>query len=137
MNEVDHKIKILIVDDMPEIRRIIRHVLERSLHAELIEAENGLDAISKLLETKVDVIITDLSMPSMTGLEFIGFVQHRDDLKATPIVVLTSQTDERVQVQALGLNVRTFLQKPFNPQKLLNALANVVHDRYFIRPTKE
>lgn len=136
MTEQNGNIKVLVVDDMPEIRRIIRHVLNKSLRSYIIEAENGLDAISKLLEHHPDLIITDLAMPRMTGLEFIGFVQQRDDLAQIPIIILTSQSDEQTQIQALGLHVKAFLQKPFNPQKLLQTLTDIVPKEYFIQQVK-
>lgn len=132
MSNSTSEYKILVVDDMPEIRRIILHVLHRSLHTIIDEAENGLEAIAKSLDMKPDLIITDLSMPRMTGMEFIGFIQQRDDFRHTPIIVLTSQSDEQTQIQALGLHVRAFLQKPFNPQALMQVLSGIVPDHYFI-----
>lgn len=133
MTVTHENINVLVVDDMPEIRRIIRHVLHKSLHSYIIEAENGLDAISKMLEHPPDLIITDLSMPRMTGLEFIGFVQQREDLAHIPIIILTSQSDEQTQIQAMGLHVKAFLQKPFNPQKLMQTLNEIVPEKYFLQ----
>lgn len=119
-------IRILVVDDMAEIRRIIAHFLRRMLFCEIEEAEDGLDGVSLLLRRQFQLVITDLSMPRMTGLEFIGFIQQRDDLRDIPVLVLTSFSDEQSHMQAMGLRARAFLQKPFSPQKLMQALAEIV-----------
>ncbi len=126
MNDVSRKMSVLVADDMPEIRRIISHVLTHSLPVEVAEAENGLEAISVLLGHKPDLIITDLSMPGMTGMEFIGFIQSREDFADIPIIILSTQADERTQMQAQGLHVRACLQKPFNPQLMLQTIRNIL-----------
>ena len=126
-------LRILVVDDMPEIRKIIRHVLEKFVHAEIDEAEDGLEAISKAMHSTPQIVITDISMPRMTGLEFIGFMQQRSELSSIPVIVLTSHTDERTQAQALGLQVRAYLQKPFNPQKLLQTLSAILPDDSYLK----
>lgn len=126
MNDASRKLTVLVADDMPEIRRIISHVLTHSLPVEVAEAENGLEAISILLHRKPDLIITDLSMPGMTGMEFIGFIQSRGEFAGIPIIILSTQADERTQVQAQGLHVRACLQKPFNPQVMLQTIRDIL-----------
>ena len=107
--------RALIVDDQPNIRRVVRLYLETVHKCEVIEADNGVDAIKQLLEAAVDLIITDLVMPEMTGLELVGYVRRHHSLHAIPIVMLTSQGDEVDRRKALALGVNDYLIKPFAP----------------------
>jgi two-component system chemotaxis response regulator CheY len=107
--------KTLVVDDQPNIRRVVRAYLETVQKCEVIEAENGVDAIKKLLEAPVDLIITDLVMPEMTGLELVGYLRRHESFRQIPIIMLTSQGDETDRRKALALGVNDYLVKPFAP----------------------
>src|SRR5690348_10120427 len=84
---------VLIVDDQPSIRRVVRAYLETVQKCHVTEAENGVDAIKKLIDGSFDVIITDLVMPEMTGLELLGYVRRHDQFRHLPVIMLTSQGD--------------------------------------------
>jgi len=107
--------KTLVVDDQPNIRRVVRAYLETVQKCEVIEAENGVDAIKKLLASPVDLIITDLVMPEMTGLELVGYLRRHESFRQIPIIMLTSQGDETDRRKALALGVNDYLVKPFAP----------------------
>lgn len=107
--------KALVVDDQPNIRRVVRAYLETVQKCEVTEAENGVDAIKKLLESPVDLIITDLVMPEMTGLELLGYVRRHESFRHIPVIMLTSQGDETDRRKALALGVNDYLVKPFAP----------------------
>ena len=107
--------KTLVVDDQPNIRRVVRAYLETVQKCEVIEAENGVEAIKKLLASPVDLIITDLVMPEMTGLELLGYVRRHESLRHIPVIMLTSQGDETDRRKALALGVNDCLVKPFAP----------------------
>lgn len=107
--------KALIVDDQPSIRRVVRAYLETVQHCTVIEAVNGVDAIKQLLGHRVDLIITDLVMPEMTGLELLGYVRRHQQLRHIPVIMLTSQDDETDRRKAVALGVSDYLVKPFAP----------------------
>jgi two-component system chemotaxis response regulator CheY len=107
--------KALVVDDQPNIRRVVRAYLETVQKCEVTEAGNGVEAIKKLLESPVDLIITDLVMPEMTGLELLGYVRRHESLRHIPVIMLTSQGDETDRRKALALGVNDYLVKPFAP----------------------
>lgn len=107
--------RALIVDDQADIRRVVRVYLETVHKCEVVEAVNGIDAIKQLLDGRFDVIITDLVMPEMTGLELVGYVRRHDALRSIPIVMLTSQGDDTDRRKAAALGVNDYLIKPFAP----------------------
>lgn len=107
--------KALVVDDQASIRRVVRAYLETVQKCEVTEAVNGVDAIKKLLESPVDLIITDLVMPEMTGLELLGYVRRHESLRHIPVIMLTSQGDETDRRKAVALGVNDYLVKPFAP----------------------
>lgn len=130
MNAPD-PLHILVVDDMPEIRRILGLYLTRTLHARVTEAASGLDGIQRFLEREPHLVFCDLTMPEMTGLEFLGFITRQCSAPDLPIIVLTTEDDETTKAQAAGFAIRSYLLKPFNPATILHALQGVVPDQYF------
>jgi CheY-like chemotaxis protein len=110
--------KALVVDDQPSIRRVVRTYLEMVQRCEVSEAENGVDAIKQLLASPFDLIITDLVMPEMTGLELLGYVRRHDNLRHIPVIMLTSQGDETDRRKAMALGVNDYLVKPFAPMSM-------------------
>jgi two-component system chemotaxis response regulator CheY len=107
--------RALVVDDQPSIRRVVRAYLEMVLKCEVREAENGVDAIKQLLASPFDLIITDLVMPEMTGLELLGYIRRHETLRRIPVIMLTSQGDETDRRKAMALGVNDYLVKPFAP----------------------
>ncbi len=105
---------ILIVDDQPSIRVLLRGILSRTGH-DLYFAENGLEALGILEQQPIDLLITDINMPQMDGLELLGHLQDRPDL---PKIVMSAQ---RPQNKALGLEalgVADFFEKPLDIKRL-------------------
>jgi len=107
--------RVLVVDDQASIRRVVRAYLETVQKCSVAEAVNGIDAIKQLLTAPFDLIITDLVMPEMTGLELLGYVRRHATLQRTPVIMLTSQGDETDRRKAIALGVSHYLVKPFAP----------------------
>ncbi len=107
--------KVLVVDDQAIIRRVVRAYLETVRGLEVSEAGNGLEAVKLLLASDFDLIITDMIMPEMTGLELLGYLRSDPKLAAVPVIMLTSQEDEPDRRKAAALGVKDYLIKPFNP----------------------
>lgn len=122
----DERISVLIIDDMPEIRGVIRHFVDRLLHARIREAGDGLEAMRCVLEEMPGLVFCDLNMPVMTGFEFLGFFRLQRQAQACTVVVLTTEDDEPTRAQACMLTADAFLRKPFHPDEVRALLARVV-----------
>ena len=118
--------RILVVDDDPKIRKFVVTLLKKINGVRSVEAENGLEAIQKIFEHKVYAVITDLEMPEMNGLEFLGFIKTNNKLKNIPVIFLTSKTDDFHKNKAERLGVSLYLTKPVEPNNLTNAVKHVI-----------
>src|SRR5580692_5024757 len=108
-------LKVLVVDDEPPIRKLLRMGLGTQGYR-VIEAADGKAALD-LAREKPDLIILDLGLPDMQGLELLRTIRARDD--SVPIVVLSSRDDEVAKVQALDLGADDYVTKPFGMEELL------------------
>jgi two-component system KDP operon response regulator KdpE len=108
-------LKVLVVDDEPPIRKLLRMGLNTQGY-EILEAPNGKMSL-ELLEQKPDLVILDLGLPDMQGLELLRMMRARNE--AVPIVVLSSRGDEVGKVQALDLGADDYITKPFGMDELL------------------
>ncbi len=111
--------QILIVDDSPTIRRMVRASLARFFPTvEFLEAASGLEAIERLALASIGLIVLDLNMPDMHGLEVLQFVRSHDRYRNVPIVILTTRGDEASRSAAMAAGASTYLTKPFAPELL-------------------
>jgi two-component system, chemotaxis family, chemotaxis protein CheY len=109
---------ILIVDDSPTIRRMVKASLA-PIGAEFIEAASGLEAIEQLALGPMRLMVLDLNMPDMHGLEVLGFVRANQKFQQLPILVLTTRDDPSSRTAAMQAGATSYLTKPFAPQALL------------------
>ena len=111
--------QILIVDDSPTIRRMVRASLARFFPTvEFLEAASGLEAIERLALASIGLIVLDLNMPDMHGLEVLQFVRSHDKYRNVPIVILTTRGDEASRSAAMAAGASTYLTKPVAPELL-------------------
>ena len=114
------KIRALIVDDSSVMRKIV----ERSLRQagidldKVVEASNGAEALAALQTNTVDLILCDINMPVMDGLEFVRQVHTVESAKGVPIVMITTEGSESHVVQALTAGARGYIRKPFTPEQV-------------------
>lgn len=109
---------ILVVDDSPTIRKLLAYMLKRNDYM-IVEAEDGMDAMEKLSHFQVDLVIVDLNMPNMDGIEFAKTLRNNYYYMDTPVIMLTTTRDEELRRQALEAGVNLFLNKPVQPNMLL------------------
>ena len=113
-------IRALIVDDSSVMRKIV----ERSLRqagieiSQVLEAGNGAEALTVLANGAVDLIMCDINMPVMDGLEFIKNLSGVANAKDVPVVMITTEGSEAHVVQALSLGARGYIRKPFTPDQV-------------------
>lgn len=111
--------KILVVDDLPtELELICRTLQDAGL--EVMRAEDGEEAISRIREEHADLVILDVVMPRMNGFEVIRELRENDKTKHTPIVICTQKNTEIDRSWAAELGADAYLNKPFDPQQLVN-----------------
>jgi two-component system chemotaxis response regulator CheY len=109
---------ILVVDDSATIRRMVIASLRQLSGARFVQAGNGLEAIEHLALTPIDMIILDLNMPDMHGLEVVQFVRSHQAYREIPIVILTTRGDDSSREALLDAGASAYLTKPFAPQTL-------------------
>ncbi len=116
---------ILIVDDSFSLRQTLAIAL-RGAGYEVIEAVDGKDALGKLDGRKFNLIISDVNMPNMDGISFVKAAKLLPDYRFTPIIMLTTEGDERKKQEGKAAGVRAWVVKPFQPPALLDAVARLV-----------
>ena len=109
---------IVIVDDSPTIRRMVRVSLSGIRSATFIEAGSGLEAIEQLSLAPVGLMVLDLNMPDMHGVEVLQFVRRHPAYQSLPVIVLTTRGDEDSRRTAMEAGATLYLTKPFRPQVL-------------------
>jgi two-component system, chemotaxis family, chemotaxis protein CheY len=113
-------IRALIVDDSSVMRKIV----ERSLRqaginlSDVFQAGNGAEALGVLKASPVDLILCDINMPVMDGLEFIKQLPEVENAKGVPVVMITTEGSEAHVVQALSAGARGYIRKPFTPEQV-------------------
>lgn len=108
--------QILVVDDSATMRRMVMTVLRDLKDVKFHEASNGLEAIERLVIAPVDLMILDLNMPEMHGLEVLQFVRAHPNYHSIPIIVLTTRGDDSSRSAALAAGASRYLTKPFDPR---------------------
>ena len=117
--------KVLIVDDSASMRSVINMTLTGAGY-DVIEASDGQNGLSHLDGQKLNLIITDINMPVMDGLTFVKEVKKHAAYKFTPIIVLTTETDQAKRDQARASGAKAWVVKPFQPQQMLDAVTKLV-----------
>ncbi|MHB8709103.1 MAG: response regulator [Desulfuromonadales bacterium] len=110
--------KILIAEDSPTMRSLIVSTIAAMGEYETIEAANGFEALRILPREKVDLIITDINMPDINGLELISFIRNNENYRSTPLFIISTEGSERDREKGLALGANAYLVKPFAPHQL-------------------
>ena len=114
----DKNIKILVVDDAPMIRRIMKNLLKEMGFTNIDEAEDGAVALQKLRSQKYDFVITDWNMPNLTGIELVQEMRKDPNLKDIPVMMVTAEAKKENIILALKSGVNNYIVKPFTPENV-------------------
>jgi len=117
--------KILIVDDCDTTRKLLTYIVKEKGY-KIIGASNGLEALEVLAQNQIDLIVTDLNMPQMDGLEMSKTIRENEAYREIPIIMVTTEASEADKKMGLEAGVTTYLTKPFTPQKLLYEIQKVI-----------
>ena len=110
--------KVLVIEDDSHIWKIIEYRLAKEKH-ELVWASDGLKALELLETIKPDLIISDIMVPYMDGIQILKKIKQEDKLKDIPVIMLTSKAQEKDIVKGLELGAQDYMAKPFSPSELI------------------
>ena len=116
---------ILVVDDERDLLDLIEYNLKKE-GFKVLKAENGEEGISKAKEHRPDLILLDIMMPKMDGLEAVEIMRKDDDLKKTPIIFLTARSDEKTEIDGLNKGGDDYITKPISTTKLVSRIKAVL-----------
>jgi two-component system chemotaxis response regulator CheY len=116
---------ILIVDDSASLRQVVAIAL-RGGGYDVIEAFDGVDGLSKLNGQKIHLIISDVNMPNMDGITFVKAVKQNAAYKFTPIIMLTTESQEGKKMEGQAAGAKAWVVKPFKPEQMLAAVSKLV-----------
>ena len=116
---------ILTVDDSPTIRQMTSLVLQ-SAGYQVIEAVDGNDALAKLTGKEVDLVLTDINMPTMDGIELTRRLRAMPAYRFVPIVMLTTESETAKRQEARAAGATAWIVKPFRPEQLVNVVQKVL-----------
>ena len=133
MADLPARKSVLLVDDDPALLAMYARVLERAGY-QAVQSASGEDALEKLARSQVDAVITDLSMPNMSGLEFVQHVRTRDP--ELPLIVLTGAPAFDSAVRSIDFGVFRYLMKPIEAHELVRAISDAVHARALAQARK-
>ena len=111
--------RILVIDDSPTMRQLLRMTLKRRLNVEIVEANDGVEGLKMLENGKFDLIFTDINMPMMDGFTLVSLVKQNPSIMDIPIVILTTEGRNQEIEKGKELGVEHYLTKPINPVKLI------------------
>ncbi|MBW1974785.1 MAG: response regulator [Deltaproteobacteria bacterium] len=119
---------ILIVDDSATMRKVIKRALKISGFdiGEIYEAGNGKEALEVLDSNWIDLILSDIHMPVMDGLEFLRKLKAKEEFKDIPVVLITTESSEDSLNEAMALGAQGYIRKPFQPDQIREYLSGIM-----------
>jgi two-component system chemotaxis response regulator CheY len=121
--------RTLVVDDSPTMRRMVMAALRDVCRGGFVEAASGLEAIEQLAFGPVALMVLDLNMPDMHGLEVLRFVRGHQAFRTLPVIVLTTRGDDESRSAALSAGATLYLTKPFAPDTLAGHVRSLFESR--------
>jgi two-component system chemotaxis response regulator CheY len=110
--------KILVAEDSPTMRYLIASTIAVLGDFAVIEAGNGFEALRILPQEKVDLVITDINMPDINGLELVSFIRQSPYYRTTPLIIISTEGSARDREKGMSLGANAYLVKPFAPEEL-------------------
>jgi two-component system chemotaxis response regulator CheY len=124
--DVMEKIRFLVVDDFATMRRIVRNLLKEIGYTNSDEAEDGVDALNKLRNSKYDFVVTDINMPNMNGFDLLRNIRDDEQLKLLPVLMVTAEAKKEDIIAAAQAGASGYIVKPFTKATLEGKLTKMV-----------
>ena len=129
MDELNRDMNILIVDDSSSMRRIVTKFLANNGFSNLIEAVDGLTALEAVRNNTIDLIISDLNMPKMNGLEFLELIKAEESTRKIPFIMLTVEAIQKTMNKAIAMGVDSYIVKPIAEHVFIEELMRVLKEQ--------
>jgi two-component system chemotaxis response regulator CheY len=126
---IDFDQKVLVVDDFPTMRKLIRNVLKEIGFHHICEADNGAAALSLLQSEKIGLVLTDWNMPAMTGLELLQRIRREPASKDIPVLMVTAEGNKENVVEAIKAGADNFVVKPFTAETIKDKIEHIFRKR--------
>ena len=117
---------ILIVEDSSTTRALIKAIIEEMGDFQTVEARSGFDALKLLPTQEFDLIITDINMPDINGLELINFVKNSPKYRDLPLIIVSTERSEEDKERGMALGAVAYITKPFNANELQEVIKQVI-----------
>jgi two-component system, chemotaxis family, chemotaxis protein CheY len=117
--------KILVVDDAAMIRNLTKKHAQNKGY-EVVTANDGMEGLKAVESEQFDLIFSDVNMPNMNGLEMVRKIKEIPQKKFIPIVMLTTESNEKLKQEAKEMGVKSWMLKPFNPVKFLTTIEKII-----------
>ena len=111
--------RCLVVEDSPMMRQLIVFALHRMRELEVVEADDGVDAMRKLAGSKFDIVVTDINMPIMDGLKLVKRIRSDETHKNVPIIIITTEGSQEDRSRALALGANAYITKPIQAPRVM------------------
>jgi len=112
---------VMIVEDSGSFRTVVKLALQKAGY-ETVEAVDGKDAVAKLDGRKLNLIVCDVNMPNMDGLSFLRHLKATTSYKFTPVIMLTTESQESKRAEGKAAGAKAWITKPFQPSQLVDAV---------------
>ncbi len=116
---------VMVVDDSASIRQVMSLTLSKAGY-DVTEASDGADALGKLTGQKVNLIVCDVNMPNMDGITFLKSLKDRPGYKFTPVIMLTTESQESKKQEGKAAGAKAWVVKPFKPEQMLEAVSKLI-----------
>lgn len=117
--------KVMIVDDCGTTRKLLSYIMKERGY-KILTASNGLEALEVLATNPIDLVLTDLNMPQMDGVELVKNLRGNDVYKDLPVIMVTTEGGEVDRKTGLEAGVNTYLTKPISPQRLIYEIEKLI-----------
>ncbi|MCL0033342.1 response regulator [Thermodesulfovibrionales bacterium] len=122
-------IKVLVVDDFPTMRRIIKNLLKPIGFEHIEEAENGTQALNKLKNDSFGLVVSDWNMPEMDGITFLRNIRQSEDFKGIPFLMVTAEAEKEKVIEAIKAGVDSYVVKPFTSEILKEKIEKIAEKK--------
>ncbi len=116
----------LVVEDSPTMRQLIVFALSRVKVLQVVEADDGVDALKKLSQQHFDILITDINMPMMDGLKLVSMVRKDEVHKDIPIIIITTEGAQEDRQRALSLGANAYITKPIQAPQVISKVKDLL-----------
>ena len=121
----DLSMKVLVVDDMVTMRRIVKNILKQLGFGNVDEAENGQEALQKLRAGTFGFVVSDWNMPVMTGIDMLRAIRADEKLKTIPVLMVTAEAQQSNLIEAVQAGVSNYIVKPFTAETMQEKITKI------------